>query len=106
MTRKKKKEKIPITRPAETPEEQEDLMIALSMKLAEKKLRDGTASSQIITHYLKLASEKRERDLDERIKEKQIEYLDAKTKSIDSDEEIKELYKDAMNDLRIYRGEK
>ena len=45
-------------KPPLTEEAQEKHMIALAMDLAEKQLREGTASSQVITHYLKLASTK------------------------------------------------
>ena len=40
-------------RPALTPEARENQLIALAVNLAEKQLREGTASSQVITHYLK-----------------------------------------------------
>ena len=46
------------SRPPMTQEAQENLMISLAMQCAEKQLRDGTASSQVITHYLKLGSSK------------------------------------------------
>ena len=42
--------------PAMTVEARENQLIALATKLAEKKLREGTASSQLICHYLKLAT--------------------------------------------------
>ena len=53
-TRKKPKR----IRPALTPEAREDQLIALATNLAEKQLMDGTASSQVITHYLKMGSTK------------------------------------------------
>lgn len=43
-------------KPAQNPEVQEQRMIGLAVDLAEKQLREGTASSQVITHYLKLAA--------------------------------------------------
>lgn len=45
-------------RPPTSLEAQENLMISLAVQCAEKQLRDGTASSQVITHYLKLGSSK------------------------------------------------
>ena len=53
------------SRPALTPESREKQMISLAVDLAEQQLKDGTASSQVITHYLKLASmkEKLEREI-------------------------------------------
>ena len=46
-------------RPALTPEARENQLVSLAVDLAEKQLREGTASSQVITHYLKLGSTKR-----------------------------------------------
>lgn len=37
-------------RPALTPEARENQLISLASDLAEKQLREGTASSQVITH--------------------------------------------------------
>ncbi len=53
------------SRPAITPEARENQLISLATDLAEQQLRDGTASSQVITHYLKLGStrEKLEQDI-------------------------------------------
>ena len=45
-------------RPALTPEARENQLVSLAVDLAEKQLREGTASSQVITHYLKLGSTK------------------------------------------------
>ena len=37
------------------PEARENLLVSLAIDLAEKQLREGSASAQVITHYLKLA---------------------------------------------------
>ena len=78
-------------------------MISLAVDLAERQLLEGTASSQVITHYLKLGSsrEKLER---ERLEEEN-NLLQAKVRAIDSTDEIKDLYKDAINAFRIYSGQ-
>ena len=90
-------------RPALTPESRELQMISLAVDLAERQLLEGTASSQVITHYLKLGSsrEKLER---ERLEEEN-NLLRAKVRAIDSTDEIKDLYKDAINAFRIYSGQ-
>jgi len=95
--------KTPKTRPALTPEARENQMISLAVDLAEQQLIDGTASSQVITHYLKLGSmrEKLER---ERLEEEN-RLLKAKTKAIESAEEIKTLYEDALKAMRNYSGQ-
>ena len=41
------------TRPALTPEAREKQLVALAVDLVEKRLREGTASSQEVTHILK-----------------------------------------------------
>ena len=66
-------------RPAITPEARENQMIALAVDLAEKQLIEGTASSQVITHYLKLATTKEK--IEREILEKQKELIVAKTEN-------------------------
>ena len=65
--------------------------------------RELQMTSQVITHYLKLGSsrEKLER---ERLEEEN-NLLRAKVRAIDSTDEIKDLYKDAINAFRIYSGQ-
>lgn len=95
-------EKQTTSRPPMTLEAQENLMISLAVQCAEKQLRDGTASSQVITHYLKLGSTKEK--LEKEILEKQKELMDAKTRSINSNAEAKELYEKALTAFRRYSG--
>lgn len=90
------------TRPALSPEAKEDQMISLAVDLAEQQLRDGTASSQVITHYLKLGTT-RERLEQKRI-EQEIELQKAKTKALGNAEEIKILYENALKAMRNYAG--
>ena len=89
-------------RPALTPEAREDQMISLAVDLAEKQLREGTASSQVITHFLKLGSTKEK--IEKEILERQKELIEAKTKAYQSAEEIKELYTNALEAMRSYSG--
>lgn len=90
-------------RPAQTPEARENQLISYAIDLAEQQLLDGTASSQVITHYLKLGSmrEKLER---ERLEEEN-KLLRAKTKTLEDAKEIKELYADALKAMRNYSGQ-
>lgn len=92
----------PPMRPAINTEAREQQMIYLAIDLAEKQLRDGTASSQVITHYLKLAST-RER-LERELLEKEVELKAAKTKALESSERIEKLYKDALSAMKNYSG--
>ena len=89
-------------RPALNPESREKQMIALAVDLAEKQLLDGTASSQVITHYLKLGTMKEQLEI-KKI-EQEIELSKAKTTALANAEEIKELYKDALDAMRRYSG--
>lgn len=86
-----------------TPEARENQLIALAVDLAEQQLRDGTASSQVITHYLKLASTKDR--LEKEIMEKQKELLEAKTEAIKSAKRVEELYSNALTAMRMYSGQ-
>ena len=90
-------------RPALTPEARENQMIALAVDLAEKQLQEGTASSQVITHYLKLGSTKER--IEKEILEKQKELISAKTEQIQSVKRIEELYTNALNAMRNYSGQ-
>lgn len=89
--------------PATTPEARENQLIALAVDLAENQLSKGTASSQVITHYLKLGSTKER--IEKEILEKQKELIVAKTESIHSAKRVEELYKDALNAMRSYSGQ-
>lgn len=89
-------------RPAITPEARENQMISLAVDLAEKQLREGTASSQVITHYLKLGSTKER--IEKEILEKQKDLIAAKTKQIQSAERVEELYLNAINAMKRYSG--
>lgn len=92
----------PALRPATTPEARENQMIALAMDLVEQRLRDGTASSQETTHFLKAASQKAKLEL-EKLK-LENELTAAKTKALANAEEIKVLYEDAIKAMRRYAG--
>lgn len=89
-------------RPALTPEARENQMIALAVDLAEQQLREGTASSQVITHFLKLGSTKER--IEKEILEKQKELIDAKTDSYRSQQHGEELYEKAISAILRYSG--
>ena len=92
----------PRLRPALTPEAREGQLIALAMDLVEERLRNGTASAQETTHFLKIATqrEKTERE----VAKAQLELLEAKREQIQSQARIEELYSDAINAMRRYSG--
>lgn len=90
-------------RPALTPEARENQMIALAVDLAEKQLIEGTASSQVITHFLKLGTTKAELEKEKLKNENKL--LEAKTKATESAEEVKVLYENAIKAFRNYNGQ-
>lgn len=90
--------------PSTSPEGQEQRMIALAINLAEQQLRDGTASSQVISHYLKLATiEERNKQL---LDEQKLEYMKAKTEAMKSAKHVEEMYEEAIKAMREYAGVK
>lgn len=89
-------------RPAMTPEARENQMIALAVDLAEKQLLEGTASSQVITHYLKLGTTKEK--IEREILEKQKDLIVAKTENLQSAKRIEELYTNALKAMQSYSG--
>lgn len=89
-------------RPALTPEARENQMIALAIDAAEKQLIEGTASSQIIVHYLRLATAKEKAEV-EKLK-KEVRLLDAKKNAIEADQQREELYQEAIEAMRRYSG--
>jgi len=90
-------------RPALSPEARENQMISLAMDLAEQQLRDGTASSQLITEFVKRGSTKSR--IEQEILEEQKELIEAKTQSLKSAQRIEELYANALNAMRNYSGQ-
>lgn len=89
--------------PAVTPEGREKQLISLAVDLAERQLEEGTASAQVITHYLKLATT-RER-IENEILEKQKELISAKTEALQSAKRVEELYSNALAAMRAYSGQ-
>lgn len=90
-------------RPALTPEARENQMISLAVDLAEKQLQEGTASSQVITHFLKLGSTKQQLEKQKLVEENKL--LRAKTENLQSVGRIEELYAEAINAMRNYSGQ-
>lgn len=85
------------------PDARQDQLIALAVDLAEAQLRNGTASSQVITHYLKMGCSKER--LEEQMLKKQMELVSAKTEALQSAKHIEELYSEAIKAMRMYSGQ-
>lgn len=89
-------------RPATTPEAREQQMVALAFDVAQRQMEEGTVSSQVLTHWLKLGSE---REKLERQKLKlEAEHLQMKSEQIASGARMEELYADAISAFHEYSG--
>lgn len=80
------------------------MLASLAMDLAEKQLREGTASAQVISHWLKMASP-REKLEQERLR-RENELLREKVDSLASAKRMEELYEQAIDAMRTYSGQK
>ena len=90
------------SRPALSPEAREQQLINKAYAAAERQLDEGTASSQVITHFLKLGTARAELEK-EKIRA-EIEEKKAKVKAIENGEEMKVLYENAIKAMRDYGG--
>lgn len=90
-------------RPGLTPESREDQLVALAINLAEQQLLEGTASSQVISHFLKIGSTKER--IEKEILNEQKDLIKAKTEAIKSEKRVEELYSEALNAMRRYSGQ-
>lgn len=90
------------TQPGITPESMEKRLGAMAYSLAEQQLRDGTASSQVITHFLKAVSTREK--LEHELKMKELELMAAKTAQINSTKRSEELMEEAIKAFRNYSG--
>lgn len=88
--------------PARTPEARENQLISMAIDLVEKQLLDGSASSQILTHFLRLATAK-EKLQNEKLKS-DLRVAEAKIKAIENQDEIKVLYEQALDAMKRYGG--
>lgn len=90
-------------RPATSPEVREDQVVSLAYDLAEKQLQEGTASSQVITHFLKMGT-KREA-LEQQRLTNENKLIEEKVASLASARRVEELYSEALEAMRSYSGQ-
>lgn len=88
---------------AKTPEARERQLISLAFDVAEEQMLKGTASAQVITHYLKMGTPR------ERLERKKLEeenaLLRAKVEGMASAARVEELYEGAIRAMRAYSGQ-
>lgn len=89
-------------RPAISPDGRENQLINLAMDLAEEQLRNGSASSQVISHFLKLGSSIAK--MQEEKYRYETELVKAKTKSLESSERSEKLYEEVITAMKRYSG--
>jgi hypothetical protein len=94
--------RVPKRAPATTVEGRENQLVSLAIDLAEKQLSEGTASAQVITHYLKLGST-REHLEQERLS-RENDLLTARVDTLASAKKVEELYSAALDAMRSYAG--
>ena len=99
---KDKKKKTRRHAPATTEEAREKQLVRLAVDLAEQQIIDGTASSQVITHFLKICSSKEKIQNDILAEEKKL--IKARTEAIESAKRVEELYTKALDAMRAYGG--
>lgn len=88
--------------PATSVEARENQMISLAVDLAEKQLSEGTASAQVITHYLKLGTTRERLEKEKLAKENLL--LTARTEALQSAKNMEEMYLNAIKAMRSYGG--
>ena len=94
--------KRPVRPPATTPESRENQLIAAAVDLAEQQILEGKASSQVITHYLKLGTTREKLEQEKLRQENQL--TQAKIESMASSTRVEELYSNAIKAFREYAG--
>jgi hypothetical protein len=102
-TRRKAPEKTRARNPATTPEGRENQLVNAAVDLAEQQILDGSASAQVISHYLKLGSS-RERLEQERLQHEN-KLLQARREQLESQKRVEDLYEEALNAMRRYAGQ-
>lgn len=89
--------------PAKTSEERENQLISLATDEAERRIRNGSATSQLLVHYLKLGTEKARLENDKLRAENQL--LIKKAEAAEAAKQSSQLYEDAIKAFRKYSGQ-
>lgn len=96
-------EQFPERPPAKTPDGRESQLVNYAINLAEKQLREGTASSQVITHFLKLGTEREKLEREKIARENQL--LQAKVDSLANADSSEKMYREALKAMARYSGQ-
>lgn len=88
--------------PGKTPEARERQLISLAIDQAEKMLEEGKAPVPVLVHYLKLGAT--DYPLRKERLERQNELFKAKTESLEKQDQMEELARNAINAMQRYSG--
>jgi len=88
--------------PGRTLESVENQLVGLAIDLAREQIEKGTASSQVITHFLKLGSSTARLEIEKMQRENEL--LKAKTDALKSQKKTEDLYRKALSAMRSYTG--
>jgi hypothetical protein len=89
--------------PATNPQDRENQIIAAAFDLAEKQIRDGTASSQVLSLFLKYGSSREKLEQEKIAMENNL--LETKREILESEKRTEELYRKALDAMRTYSGQ-
>lgn len=103
VSKQRPKDRPQRSRPATSPEENEHQVIALAYDLARRQMEDGTASSQVINHFLKMGSTREKLERQKMLQENEL--LGARVDQIKQAEKNEILYKNALDAMRRYNGQ-
>lgn len=92
-----------LMRPAETPQGRENQLITLATDLVERRLRDGSATSQEVCHFLKMASPREQ--MERQKMEYEAQLLQARTENMANSERFGELAEKALKAFKQYAGQ-
>lgn len=102
MAKRKSESTVRRQRPALDPDNRENQLISLAMDVAEQQMRDGTASPQLISHFLKLGSSRNRFEM--RKLQREVDLLEAKKESLESAQRVEAMYAEAMAAMKSYSG--
>lgn len=105
MARPRKDDDLPVPKrpPATTPQARENQLIGLAYDAAEKQIREGKATSQLLTHFLKLGTEREGLERNKLVAENKL--LLARVEGIANSAQSIDLYDKAIKAFRTYHGD-
>lgn len=90
------------SRPATTPDGRERQIASKAYDLAERQIDDGTASAQVITHFLKAQGSREFVELE--LIRRRSELIEAQKEALASAQRVESLIGDALAAMKRYTG--